>query len=127
MLEKSYIHHLKALMCGINASRVQGHSHMFTMCHASLKMVLLLYKEGLVKTTVPITVLPLGTIHKRRLPNFLFFGVPSLPLSPHVSYGSKTPLGRRLLKPTPPSPQFLYEALFTRHFVMILMNPTKDF
>ena len=53
----------------------------------------------------------LGTIHKRRLPNFLFFGVPSLPLSPHVSYGSKTPLGRRLLKPTPPSPNF-YMKLF---------------
>ena len=27
------------------------------MCHASLKMALLLHKEGLVKTTVPITVL----------------------------------------------------------------------
>ena len=26
------------------------------MCHASLKMALLLHKEGLVKTTVPITV-----------------------------------------------------------------------
>ena len=56
MLEKSYIHHLKALMGGINASRDQGHGHMFTMCHASLKMALLLHKEGLVKTTVPITV-----------------------------------------------------------------------
>ena len=55
-LEKSYIHHLKALMCGINASRGQGHGCRFTMCHASLKMALLLHKEGLVKTTVPITV-----------------------------------------------------------------------
>ena len=56
MLEKSYIHHLKALMCGINASRGQGHGHMFTMCHASLKMALLLHKVGLVKTTVQTTV-----------------------------------------------------------------------
>ena len=56
MLEKSYIHHLKALMCGINASRGQGHGCRFTMCHTSLKMALLLHKEGLVKTTVPITV-----------------------------------------------------------------------
>ena len=43
-------------MCGINASRGQGHGCRFTMCHASLKMALLLHKEGLVKTTVPITV-----------------------------------------------------------------------
>ena len=56
MLEKSYIHHLKALMCGINASRGQGHGHMFTMCHTSLKMALLLHKVGLVKTVVQTTV-----------------------------------------------------------------------
>ena len=42
-------------MCGINASRGQEHGCRFTMCHASLKMALLLHKEGLVKTTVPIT------------------------------------------------------------------------
>ena len=59
VLEKSYIRHLKALMCGINASRGQGHGCRFTMCHASLKMALLLHKEGLVKTTVPITVIAL--------------------------------------------------------------------
>ena len=47
-LEQSYIHHLKALMCGIIASRGQGHSCRFTMCHASLKMALLLHKVGLV-------------------------------------------------------------------------------
>ena len=29
----------------------------------------------------------LGTIHKRRRPNFLIFGVPSHPLSPHVAPG----------------------------------------
>ena len=55
-LEQSYIHNLKALMCVINASRWQGHGCRFTMCQASLKMALLLHKEGLVKTTVPITV-----------------------------------------------------------------------
>ena len=43
-------------MYGINASRGQGNGCRFTMCHTSLKMALLLYKEGLVKTTVPITV-----------------------------------------------------------------------
>ena len=43
-------------MCGINASKGQGHGCRFTMCHASLNMALLLHKEGLVKTTVPITV-----------------------------------------------------------------------
>ena len=43
-------------MCGINASRGQEHGCRFTMCHASLKMALLLHKEGLVKTTVPTTV-----------------------------------------------------------------------
>ena len=43
-------------MCGINASRGQKHGCRFTMCHASLNMALLLHKEGLVKTTVPITV-----------------------------------------------------------------------
>ena len=58
-LEQSYIHQLKALMCGNNASRGQEHGCRFTMCHASLKMALLLHKEGLVKTTVPITVFAL--------------------------------------------------------------------
>ena len=51
-LEQSYIHHLKALMCGINASRGQGRGCRFTMCHASLKMTLLLHTEGLVKTVL---------------------------------------------------------------------------
>ena len=48
--------HLKALMCGINTSRGQGHSCRFTMCHASLKMALLLHTEGLVKTALASTV-----------------------------------------------------------------------
>ena len=55
-LEQSYIHHLKALMCGINASRGQGHGGRFTMCHASLKMALLLHKVGLVKRLMSTTV-----------------------------------------------------------------------
>ena len=55
-LEQSYIHQLKALMCGNNAWRGQGHGCRFTMCHASLKMALLLHKQGLVKTTVQMTV-----------------------------------------------------------------------
>ena len=57
-LEQSYIHHLKALMCGINASRGQGYGHMFTMCHASLKMALLLHKVGLVTKLMSTTVWP---------------------------------------------------------------------
>ena len=59
MLEKSYIHHLKALMCGIIASRGQGHGHMFTMCHTSLKMALLLHKVGLVSRLMSTTVMAL--------------------------------------------------------------------
>ena len=51
-------------MCGINASREEEHGCRFTMCHASLKMGLLLHKEGLVKTTVPITVCRLLKRHK---------------------------------------------------------------
>ena len=43
-------------MCGINASRGQGHGCRFTMCHASLKMTLLLHTEGLVKTALASTV-----------------------------------------------------------------------
>ena len=62
MLEKSYIHHLKALMCGINASRGQGHGCRFTMCHTSLKMALLLHTEGLVKTALASTVAPYCSI-----------------------------------------------------------------
>ena len=55
-LEQIYIHHLKALMRGINASRGQGHGCRFTMCHASLKMALLLHKVGLVKRLMSTTV-----------------------------------------------------------------------
>ena len=56
VLEQSYIHHLKALMCGINGSIGQGHCCRFTMCHTSLKMVLLLHKKGPCQNKLPITV-----------------------------------------------------------------------
>ena len=56
MLEKSYIPHLKALMCGINTLRGQRHGYRFTMCHASLKMALSLRKVGFVKRLMSTTV-----------------------------------------------------------------------
>ena len=43
-LEQSYIPHLKALMCGINAIGAQGDGCTFTLCHAPLKMAVLLHK-----------------------------------------------------------------------------------
>ena len=43
-VEQSYIPLLKALMCGINAVGAQGSGCMFTMCHAPLKMAVLLHK-----------------------------------------------------------------------------------
>ena len=43
-IEQSYIPLLKALMCGINAVGAQGSGCMFTLCHAPLKMAVLLYK-----------------------------------------------------------------------------------
>ena len=43
-IEQSYIPLLKALMCGINTVGAQGSGCMFTLCHAPLKMALLLHK-----------------------------------------------------------------------------------
>ena len=43
-VEQSYIHLLKALMCGINAIGAQGCGCMFTVCHTRLKMGVLLLK-----------------------------------------------------------------------------------
>ena len=43
-VEQSYIPLLKAPMCGINAVGAQGRGCMFTLCHTSLKMGLLLHK-----------------------------------------------------------------------------------
>ena len=47
-VEQSYIPHLKALMCGINAVEAQGCGCMFTFCHAYLKMGVLLHKMAMV-------------------------------------------------------------------------------
>ena len=43
-VQQSYIPLLKALMCGINAVGAQGSGCMFTLCHAPLKMAVLLHK-----------------------------------------------------------------------------------
>ena len=43
-LEQSYIPHLKALMCGINAAEAQRCDCMFTFCYAYPKMGVLLHK-----------------------------------------------------------------------------------
>ena len=45
-IQQSYIPLLKALMCGINAVGAQGSGCMFTLCHAPLKMAVLLHKTG---------------------------------------------------------------------------------
>ena len=47
-LEQSYIPHLKALMCGINAAEAQGCDCMFTFCHAYPKMGVLLHKMAII-------------------------------------------------------------------------------
>ena len=43
-LEQSYIPHLKALMCDINAAEAQRCDCMFTFCYAYSKMGVLLHK-----------------------------------------------------------------------------------
>ena len=43
-IQQSYIPLLKALMCGINGVGAQGSGCMFTLCHAPLKMAVLLHK-----------------------------------------------------------------------------------
>ena len=48
-VEQSYIPLLKDLMCGINAVGAQGSGCMFTLCHAPLKMAVLLHKEATVR------------------------------------------------------------------------------
>ena len=45
-IQQSYIPLLKALMCGINAVGAQGSGCIFTLCHAPLKMAVLLHKTG---------------------------------------------------------------------------------
>ena len=43
-IQQSYIPLLKALMCGINAVGAQGSGCIITLCHAPLKMGVLLHK-----------------------------------------------------------------------------------
>ena len=64
-LEQSYIPHLKALMCGINAAEAQRCDCMFTFCYAYPKLGVLLHKmanashssSGTVHTTLYLKVL----------------------------------------------------------------------
>ena len=58
-IQQSYIPLLKALMCGINAVGAQGSGCMFTLCHAPLKMAVLLHKTGNV-CRVMITAVYIG-------------------------------------------------------------------
>ena len=53
---QSYIPLLKALMCGINAVGAQGSGCMFTLCHAPLKMAVLLHKTAKVWDSFSETV-----------------------------------------------------------------------
>ena len=55
-IEQSYVPPLKALMCGINAIGAQGHGCMFTLCHAPLKMAVLLHKTEIVCRVMLLTV-----------------------------------------------------------------------
>ena len=55
-VEQSYIPHLKALMCGINAAGAQRCGYMFTFCHAYLKMGVLLHKMEIVHNQNFMTV-----------------------------------------------------------------------
>ena len=55
-LEQSYIPHLKALMCGINAAEAHRCDCMFTFCYAYPKMGVLLYKMASVCKRRAMTV-----------------------------------------------------------------------
>ena len=57
-IQQSYIPLLKALMCGINAVGAQGSGCMFTLCHAPLKMAVLLHKTEKVWDSFSETVNP---------------------------------------------------------------------
>ena len=58
-LEQSYIPHLKALMCGINAAEAQRCDCMFTFCYAYPKMGVLLHKMANASHSSSGTVTPL--------------------------------------------------------------------
>ena len=55
-MQQSYIPLLKALICGINAIGAQGSGCMFTLCHAPLKMAVLLHKTEKVSHSFSGTV-----------------------------------------------------------------------
>ena len=55
-IKQSYIPLLKALMCGNNAVGAQGSGCMFTLCHAPLKMAVLLHKTQIVCRVMNMSV-----------------------------------------------------------------------
>ena len=55
-IQQSNIPLLKALKCGINAVGAQGSGCMFTLCHAPLKMAVLLHKMASVCKQALMTV-----------------------------------------------------------------------
>ena len=61
-LEQSYIPHLKALMCGINAAEAQRCDCMFTFCYAYPKMGVLLHKMANASHSSSGTVCPFSII-----------------------------------------------------------------
>ena len=63
-IQQSYIPLLKALMCGINAVGAQGSGCMFTLCHAPLKMGVLLHKMASVCKQALMTVQQLIYLYK---------------------------------------------------------------
>ena len=55
-LKQSYIHHLKVLMCGINASKAQWLDYIFILCYTYLNLALLLFKTVLKNFQMSTTV-----------------------------------------------------------------------
>ena len=68
-LEQSYIPHLKALMCGINAAEAQRCDCMFTFCYAYPKMGVLLHKMANASHSSSGTVHTYGWTHRRDVGN----------------------------------------------------------
>ena len=55
-VKQSYLPLLKVLMCGINAVGAQGSGCMLTLCHAPLKMAVLLHKTEIVCRVMLLSV-----------------------------------------------------------------------
>ena len=55
-IQQSEIPLLKALKCGINAVGAQGHDCCFSLCHAHLKMGVLLHKQATVRFDLILAV-----------------------------------------------------------------------